>query len=133
MLGATCLPRVLNPLLSRFNPVARERQALEAERLKQAAIDARTRWTRENLNRRVVSEDLLKHNAVLQKYAQKKKDLQTATAEASQHRQRADEATAKLATLERGVKVLEGQKDEEDQKYKSLVAELERLLLAQKR
>ena len=66
-----------------------------------------------------------KHNAVLQKYAQKKKDLQTATAEASQHRQRADEATAKLATLERGVKVLEGQKDEEDQKYKSLVAELE--------
>ena len=46
--------------------MARERQALEAERLKQAAIDARTRWTRENLNRRVVSEDLLKHNAVLQ-------------------------------------------------------------------
>ena len=66
-----------------------------------------------------------KHGSVLQKYAQKKQALHVANEEAAKHAARADELAAKLAGLERSVKVLEGQKEEDAQKYKALVAEVE--------
>lgn len=66
-----------------------------------------------------------KHGSVLQKYAQKKQALHAANEEAAKHAARADELAAKLAGLERSVKVLEGQKEEDAQKYKDLVVEVE--------
>jgi hypothetical protein len=66
-----------------------------------------------------------KHGLVLQKYAQKKQALHSANEETAKHASRADEVGAKLAGLERTVKVLEGQKQEDEQKYKELVAEIE--------
>ena len=66
-----------------------------------------------------------KHGTVLQKHAQKKQALHAANEEAAKHAVRADELGARLAGLERTVKVLEGQKEEDAQKYKELVAEVE--------
>lgn len=66
-----------------------------------------------------------KHGTVLQKYAHKKQALHAANEDAAKHAARADALGAKLAGLERTVKVLEGQKEEDAQKYKELVVDLE--------
>ena len=68
-----------------------------------------------------------KHGLVLQKYAQKKQAVHAANDETAKQASRADGIAAKMAGFEKTVKVLTGQKEEDEAKHTQLVRELEQV------